>query len=227
MTPKTYRAYAIVVTIKNRGARPTRKRNNMSKGKQIILDDKALIWIDKHYKHTLNRDCATHLGISPRSVCRIAAARGLTKSRQFMTKCQKKGADAAKASHLRNGTYPPKGTVIPRREEYYFRERESLERRLGKKRAKEARAKAAEGRRKTWKSEKARATFGFPQRTKLRVIPQPRAKVQLRYYLKTRGYIVDDVKRIVYYDENTRRGKRIETKPQRWYKFEQLTQKQL
>lgn len=99
--------------------------------------------------------------------------------------------------------------------------------RLGEERNKQRIAKIQASRTKTWKSERARATFGLPQRTKFRVIPQPRRKVELRWYLKSRGYIVDDVKRIVYYDENTRRGKRIEEKPQRWYKFEQLTREQL
>ena len=71
----------------------------------------------------------------------------------------------------------------------------------------------------TYKSERARAVWGFEQRTKMRVIRQPQAKIQLRYYLKKRGYIVDDAARIVYYTEATKRGKKIEAKRQPWYKF--------
>ena len=176
-------------------------------------------WLIKHFKHTKNAECATKLGISQRSVSRLAKEYGLKKTPQFMRKCQQATTAAAKESHLRNGTYPPKGSKIPRSEEYQLKPGECMRDRMTPKRWAERNRKAAESRAKTWKSEKARATFGLSQRTKLRVIPVPRAKILLRHYLKRRGYILDEVKRIAYYDENTKRGKRIEEKPQRWYNF--------
>ena len=191
----------------------------MGQGKKIVLTEKQEAWLIKHFKHTKNADVAAKLGISPRAVGRFAARLGLTKSPQFMKKCQRETADAAQRSHLRNGTYPPKGYKIPRREEYQLKQGECMKDRMTPKRWAERNRKAKESRAKTWKSEKARATFGLPQRTKLHVIPVPTAKLQLRYYLKKCGYILDEVKRIAYYDENTKRGKRIEAKPQPWYKF--------
>ena len=188
---------------------------------KTTLSEAQQKWLIKHFKHTKNDDVAARLGVSQRTAIRLARALGLKKTKQFMTKCQRATADAAKASHLRNRTYPKKGTKIPRSEEFWFKVGESPLQRLGARREALRVQKSAESRRKTWKREKARATFGLPQQTKLRVIPVPKQKIQMRHYLKKRGYILDEVKRIAYYDENTLRGKRIEAKPQRWYKFEQ------
>ena len=38
-----------------------------------------------------------------------------------MKDCQLHTAKKAKQSHLANGTYPPKGFVVPGREKYYFK----------------------------------------------------------------------------------------------------------
>lgn len=191
----------------------------MSQGKKIVLTERQEAWLVKHFKHTKNEEVAAKLGVSVRTATRLAVRLGLKKTPQFMKKCQRETADAAHRSHLRNGTYPPKGFKIPRREEYQLKPGECMRDRMTPKRWSERNRKAAESRAKTWKSEKARATFGLPQRTKLHVIPVPRAKLQLRYYLKKCGYILDEVKRVAYYDENTKRGKRIEAKQQPWYKF--------
>jgi hypothetical protein len=174
-------------------------------------------WLIKHYKHTKNAEAAAQLGISKYTMQRIARKLGLKKTPQFMRKCQHEAIAAAKESHLRNGTFPPKGYVIPNR--YSYPKGVSNVERFGKHKEAERIRKSAESREKTRKSEKARATFGLPQRTKMRVIPIPRAKVKLRWYLKSRGYILDEIARVAYYDDNTKRGKRIEEKPQRWYKF--------
>lgn len=197
----------------------------MTPPNKIVLSDKQTAWLTKHFKHTKNAECAEKLGISPRSVNRLAKVLGLRKTPQFIRKCQQDAAQAAQDSHLRNNTYPPKGYVIPNREVGAFKKGETSLQRLGKRKETERVRKAAESLAKTRKSERARATFGLPQRTKLRVIPVPKAKVELRWYLKSRGYIVDDVARVAYYDENTRRGKRIESKPQRWYKFQPIEQR--
>lgn len=174
-------------------------------------------WLIKHFKHTKNAEVAAHLGISQSTMHRIVRELGLKKSPQFMRKCQAETTAAAKESHLRNGTFPPKGYVIPNR--YSFPKGVSNVERFGKRVEAERIRKSTESREKTRKSEKARATFGLPQRTKMHVIPVPRAKVYLRWYLKSRGYILDEIARVAYYDENTKRGKKIEEKPQRWYKF--------
>lgn len=195
------------------------------KGRKLDLTDKEVAYLTKHFKHMKNAELAAKLNIGERSVVRLARKFGLKKTAQFMRKCQQEMTEAAHASHLRNGTYPPKGFVIPNREAAQFKKGVTPEQRLGKKKNAERIRKAAESRAKTWKRERALTTFGLPQRTKLPVIPQPKKKIELRYYLKRCGYIVDDIARVAYYDENTRRGKRIEAKPQRWYKFQPIEER--
>lgn len=217
----TYKDCVTSVTTVNQAERRTKEM----RGIKVTLNDTQEAYLIKHYKHTKNAELAAKFGVGERSVVRIARKLGLTKTAQFMRKCQIEARQAAREYHQSHGSYPPKGFVIPNREAGQFRKGETSLERLGRKKESERIRKAAESRAKTWKSERARATFGLPQRTKLRVIPQPKAKVELRYYLKKRGYIVDDAARVVYYDENTRRGKRIEEKPQRWYKFLPIEQR--
>lgn len=88
---------------------------------KIKLSQEQIWWLKRNYKDIRNDVCATYLGISLRSVVRIARYYGLEKSPQFMKDCQAFTAKKAKESHLRNGTYPPKGFIIPNREKYYFK----------------------------------------------------------------------------------------------------------
>lgn len=198
----------------------------MAKGIKIKLTDKQEKWLIRHYLHTKNEEIALKLGISETAVHRFARALGLKKSRQYMVKCQRATADAAKRSHLINNTYPPKGYKIPGSEKYQFKPGKSCLDRLGPKREVQRIQRAVESRKKTYKSERARAIWGLERQTKLKVLRQPREKILLRYYLKKRGYIVDDAAFKVYYTDATKRGKRIEAKKQPWYKFYPLSMQQ-
>ena len=112
------------------------------KGVKTTLSEAQQKWFIKHFKHTKNEDVAAKLGVSQRTAIRLARQLGLQKTRQFMTKCQRATADAAKASHLRNKTYPKKGSKIPRSEEFWFKVGESSLQRLGARREAEGAAKA-------------------------------------------------------------------------------------
>ena len=67
--------------------------------------------------------------------------------------------------------------------------------------------------------DRARAHFGLERLTRLRVIPQPRKKTSDRYFLKKRGYILDETNVIAYWTPETRRATRMEAAPRRFYKF--------
>ena len=188
----------------------------------IVLTDKQLTWLDKHFKHTKNEKIAERLDISIRSVSRIAKKRGLTKSKQFIRKCQLEAAAKANISNRINGTYPKKGQAIPNGEKYRFKKGEKPIDRLGAKREAERVAKCAESRRKTFKLEKARALYGLPRLTKLNVIKRPRKQTLMRYDLKKRGYMIERCGFIAYYDENTRRCMRLETTPKTGFTFKQV-----
>lgn len=185
----------------------------------IILTDQQEAWLQKHFKHTKNEDIAEKLGVSLRSVNRLAEKRGLKKSWQFMRKTQLDAAAAANKSNRINGTYPPKGYKIPRSEEFRFKKGEKPIDRLGVKRNAERIAKCAQSRKETFKLEKARATFGLPRQTKMLVVQRPRRQVHVRYYLRKRGYEVERGSNVAYYNSQTNRNLKLETNPPTGFSF--------
>ena len=185
----------------------------------IVLTEKQLKWLDKHFKHTKNADVAQKLGVSLRSVNRLAERRGLKKSKQFITKCQENATAKAHESNLRNGTYPPKGFRIPNSEKGQFRKGERPIDRLGARKEADRVAKAAESFRKTWRLEKARALYGLPRQTKLRVVKRPTEQIAQRYYLRKRGYIVERGSNTAYYTAETKRSVELESRPRSGFTF--------
>ena len=190
-----------------------------NKFKPIVLTDKQLAWLDKHFKHTKNADVAEKLGVSLRSVNRLAERRGLKKSKQFMTKCQENATAKAHESNLRNGTYPPKGYRIPNSEKGQFKKGEKPVDRIGAKREAERIAKSAESRRKTFKLEKARALYGLPRETKMQVVKHPRWQINLRHNLRKRGYIIERGSNVIYYNSETDRSQKLESRPRTGFTF--------
>ena len=77
----------------------------------IRLTAEQEIWLRRNYPHMRTIICAQHLGVSPRSCVRLARRLGVEKTAEFMRQTQAVTARKARESHLRNGTYPPKGVV--------------------------------------------------------------------------------------------------------------------
>lgn len=88
---------------------------------KIKLSQEQIWWLKRNFRDMRNEICAVYLGISLRSVVRLARYYGLEKTPQFMRDCQLHTAEKAKLSHLKNGTYPPKGFIIPSSEKYRFK----------------------------------------------------------------------------------------------------------
>ena len=197
----------------------------MGKTVKIVLTPDQEKYLKNHYKHTKNADLSARLGISVRSVNRIAKSMGLEKSRYFIRKAQLDAANKANESHRKNGTYPPKGYVIPNREKTYFRKGEKMFDRFGPKIYAERIKNNTESVAKTRRLEKARALYGLPRQTKLNVVKRPRSQTQLRYYLKRHcGYIADRGGFIFYYTDETKRSAEIESRPRTGFTFLPLTQ---
>lgn len=78
---------------------------------RIVLAEEQKLWLRLNFPHMSNGICALRLGVSERTVCRMARQYRLEKTPQFMAECRAHTARKAKESHLRNGTYPPKGLV--------------------------------------------------------------------------------------------------------------------
>ena len=185
----------------------------------IILTDQQEAWLQKHFKHTKNEDIAKKLGVSPRSVSRLAEKRGLKKSKQYIRKYQEEStAKMNKILHER-GLYPPKGYIIPRSEEFRFKKGEKPIDRLGAKRNAERIARCAQSRKETFRLERARALYGLPRQTKLKVVQSPRKQVYLRYYLRKLGYIVERGSNVAYYNNQTKRSPKLESEPRSGFSF--------
>lgn len=88
---------------------------------RINPDSRDLLWLKLNYPHIRTEICALKLGISPSSCIRLARKLGVKKTPQFMKECQSFTSRKAKESHLHNGTYPPKGFIIPGSEQYRFK----------------------------------------------------------------------------------------------------------
>lgn len=192
-----------------------------SRGKYgaVILTEKQEAWLQKHFKHTKNEEIAERFGISPRSVNRLASKRGLKKSKQFLQKSREAAAAKANRLHRINGTYPPKGYRIPRSEESWFKKGERPIDRIGGAREAERIAKAAATRKELFRLEKARALYGLPRETKMKVVRRPRKQIWMRHYLKTLGYIIERGGFIAYYNKNTKRSLELESRPMTGFTF--------
>lgn len=164
----------------------------------------------KMFKNTPNDVIMEKLEISLSTLHRTDRALGLTKTKQFMTKCQRNTAAKAKESHLIHGTYPPKGYIIPGSEEHRFKPGETPLQRLGARKERQRVAKSAASMAQTRRSEKARRVFGLPQQTKLRVLNRGRKFHLNTWYLRSRGYEVDVKNLVAWYDDNTNRCPRLE-----------------
>ena len=177
-----------------------------------ILSPEEITYLKKHFRNRKNADLARKLGISETALHRFARAFGLKKTPQFVHKTQDEAARKAKASHLLNGTYPPKGFAIPNREKGQFRKGVPLVKHIGARKERQRQEKSAASRRETVKRERARALIGLPQKTKIRLSKEPKAKTALRCNLRKRGYIIARGSNVAYYDENTQRSLNIENR---------------
>lgn len=184
----------------------------MAKGEKIVLSARQEAWLKLHFKNTKNAELAARLGISETAVHRYARAWGLTKTKAFRKKTQRNAADKAKASHLRNGTYPPNGYRIPRSEEFQFKPGVTNVERLGKRKDRQRIEKAVASRKETMRKEKARALFGLPRKTKMRVVALPHYIACQRHYLRGLGYIIERGGMTAYYTPDTRRSEDYETR---------------
>lgn len=176
------------------------------------LTEKDVAWIIRHFKHTRNEEIMSKFGISHSSLHRIAREHGLSKTRQFMKKTQVAAQQAAAESHKRNGTYPPKGFVIPNSSKNRFRIGQSNRDRLSPKKYAECQKKRQASWRETYDKDKRRTlVWGFEQRTKFRFVKQSKSKINCRYNLRRIGYIeCPDDHNLYYYPSEEMRRPKIE-----------------
>ena len=192
----------------------------MAQGKKIILTSEQEEWLKNNFPNKKNIELAEHLGFSETAVHRFAKKFGLKKSEEFKKMWYNNAIEGARKWFRIHGSNLPPGWVIPGSDKHRFKKGVTSLERLGKEKEEQRQRKMRDSRNKTIKTERARILFGLEQKTKLKLIAMDRKKVHFRYYVRKQGYIVDDDARVIYYTNTTKRGKRIESKPQPWYTFQ-------
>ena len=179
------------------------------KGKKTELTDEQRRWLMEHFADTKNEDCARRCGCSLRTIVRLARSMGLAKSREFMVAARRKGQEMAAIMNRGEGNRG-KVNLLRYGARYQFRKGESNVQRLGEAKERERIRKSREARNKTIASERVRIKWGFEQKTKLRLVRQPKQWISYRNTMKRRGYIASRGSREIYYNEKTDRSAAVE-----------------
>lgn len=187
---------------------------------KLVLTEEQTRYLKENFQCTMNVDLAEHLGISERSVARLASLYGLKKSPEHMKRMHARIIEGAiramkgkpkppgfKCDHLEPYRFKPGYKRVPKSPEA---EKLRMQRQLVSRAA-------------TYKLEKARALFGLPRQTKMAVIQKPRWQIQMRYRLKKLGYIIERGSTTAYYNEHTQRSLAMENRPRSGFRFIELS----
>lgn len=188
---------------------------------KVFLTPEQESYLVDNYSTTINYTLCKTLGVCPHTITRLARELGLKKDMPAIE--WQRRERISKAVHhtiLVRGVkrHPENGAKT--RFKTGFKPREVF----GEEKFIQMHKKTVETRKKIYAEERARVSFGLPQRTKIRVKRQPRQKILDRSYLKRRGYILDERNNIAYYTPETRRATRMEAKPKRFYTFKPYEQ---
>ena len=161
------------------------ERNKYSK---IILSEAEQQWMRNNFCKTKNAEVAEHLGISHRTVVRIARDMGLAKHPDFTKAMQQNASEhAAKRNRANGGNAGAKNLLIYGKA-YQFKKGERQKDKMSAEAFEAMHRHIGEQRKKTFKAEKRRVIFGLEQKTKLRVVQAPKEKICLRNGLRKKGY---------------------------------------
>ena len=197
------------------------KRKTAQKCLSLRLTDEQTEWLKNNFANTKNDILCKKLNVSNVTLHRFARRMKLKKDAAFIKKCQAEMTEAARVAHIISG-WPPKGYVIPNC--YRFKKGVSNVERLGVEGERERQRKAAESRRKTIAMERARITFGLPQKTKMKLVSESKTKRNMRWYLKRHGYMLDEEESVAYYDEMTVRAMTMERRGNKFYEFASISE---
>ena len=146
------------------------------------VSEETVQYVIQHYADTQNKDLCSLLGISKSTIDRICGKYHLKKTREHYRQMAIKAGKAS--SKARGGKAL---NITP----------ESLKKR-------------GESYKDTVRREYIRVKYGMKQRTKIRLRKEPRASADQRIFLQKRGYIIDNIRKIAYWTDDTNRSWRME-----------------
>lgn len=152
------------------------------------LTPEQLEWLKENFCHTKNQELADELGISPRSVVRMARTLGLWKTGEFVAVMQQNAAEHAARTNRASGGNAGTKNLLVYGKAYRFKKGERQKDKMSAEAFDAMHRHIGEQRKKTIKAEKRRVLFGLEQKTKLRVVQVPKEKICLRNGLRKKGY---------------------------------------
>lgn len=166
-------------------------------------------WMVEHYSTTKNKYCCDYLGVSMRTMIRFARTLGLVKDPEFVKSISREHCKLMQTLNRYDGN-AGKINLIKHGARYRFRKGETTEQRIGTEAWERTKEKIRKKRNETIRRERARIIYGFPQRTKLKLVCNSQA-INARYSLRKRGYICDGRgARVAYYTCETDRDAKLE-----------------
>lgn len=176
------------------------------------LSEAQLEWFRNHFAETKNDELAEYLGISPRSVVRLAREYGLEKTKAFVAAMQRNASEhGARVTRASGGNAGSRNLLVYGKATR-FKAGESNKDRMSVEAFADMHRRIGESRKETFRKERVRVNWGFEQRTKLRVVKCPKEKIHLRNKLRKRGYEIERASNEAYITETTRRSEQMEVR---------------
>ena len=183
-------------------------------------------WFVANFGTMKNQELADRLVTSPRSVIRMARELGLWKTKEFVAAMQRNASEhGARANRLMGGNA---GAVnlLKHGKGYRFKPGTSQKDRMSAEAFAEMHRRIGESRKETFRKERVRVNWGFEQKTKLRVVRCPRAKIDIRHGLRKRGYEIARASNEAMVTDETRRSIRMEARAEKMgikFNFNQIS----
>ena len=172
-------------------------------------------WFVANFGTMKNQELADRLVTSPRSVIRMARELSLWKTKEFVAAMQRNASEhGARATRLMGGNA---GAVnlLKHGKGYRFKPGTSQKDRMSAEAFAEMHRRIGESRKETFRKERVRVNWGFEQKTKLRVVRCPRAKIDIRHGLRKRGYEIARASNEAMVTDETRRSIRMEARAEK------------
>lgn len=183
-------------------------------------------WFVANFGTMKNQELADRLVTSPRSVIRMARELGLWKTKEFVAAMQRNASEhGARATRLMGGNA---GAVnlLKNGKGYRFKSGTSQKDRMSAEAFAEMHRRIGESRKAIFRKERVRVNWGFEQKTKLRVVRCPRAKIDIRHGLRKRGYEIARASNEAMVTDETRRSIRMEARAEKMgikFNFNQIS----
>uniref|UniRef100_A0AB33JL23 RpiR family transcriptional regulator n=1 Tax=Prevotella sp. GTC17260 TaxID=3236796 RepID=A0AB33JL23_9BACT len=161
------------------------ERNKYNK---IVLSTALQDWMCEHFGNTKNAEIAEHLGVSPRTVVRIARDMNLEKHPAFTKAMQRNATEHAARTNRANCGNAGIRNLLLYGKAHQFKKGERQKDKMSAEAFDAMHRRIGEQRKSVIKAEKRRVLFGLAQKTKLRVVQVPKKKICLRNGLRKKGY---------------------------------------